>query len=218
MIRIYNFPAPTRAVRPIWLCEEMGLAYEVEAIAFPSGADYRARYPIGSVPYLEDGDSAMGESIAMLLYLAEKYGPTPLLPAPGDPVRSRVIEFCLFSEATFGAAMNPQLATKFFAPEDQKANWLTSYMQTRCHAMVAYLAGKFGQGPYLAGERFTIADIAVCGSLGMWTGGLGKTLPERLAAYQARLAARPAQQRAMERVAGTKAPSSPAVIPGERSA
>jgi glutathione S-transferase len=56
MIRIYNFPAPTRALRPIWLCEEMGLAYQVELTGFPTGAEYRARYPIGSVPFLEDDD------------------------------------------------------------------------------------------------------------------------------------------------------------------
>src|SRR5258706_14252469 len=92
VIRIYNFPAPTRALRPIWLCEEMKLPYEVEMVARPTGQDYRARYPIGSVPFLEDeGGVAIGESVARLLYLAQKYGPTRLLPTGQDRQFAQVL-------------------------------------------------------------------------------------------------------------------------------
>jgi len=204
MIRIYNFPAPSRALRPIWLCEEMGLPYQVELVSFPSGADYRERYPIGSVPFLEDeGGVAIGESVAMLFYLAGRYGPTPLLPAPSDPQFARVLALTVFSEATFGAALNPLLAMKFLAPQGEKASgWAAEHTEARCANILAYVETMLGRDPFIAGERFTIADIAMNTSLGMWAMGLGRPLPESLARYQARLATRPALGRAMAQVQG----------------
>jgi glutathione S-transferase len=203
MIRIYNIPAPTRALRPIWLCEEMGLSYKVEPVTFPPSAEYRARYGLGKLPFLEDDDVAMGESVAMLFYLAEKYGPTPLLPGKNDPIYPHVLNVTIFSEATLGAGMNPLLATVFAAPDNQKESWLKDYMEGRCQANLTYTEQLLGAGPYVAGEQFTIADIALAMSLGMWTGAaLGKQLSETLAAYQARVAKRPALQRALQRAVG----------------
>jgi glutathione S-transferase len=203
MIRIYNIPAPTRALRPIWLCEEMGLSYKVEPVTFPPSAEYRARYGLGKLPFLEDDGVAMGESVAMLFYLAEKYGPTPLLPGKNDPTYPQVLNVTIFSEATLGAGMNPLLATVFAAPDGQKENWLKDYMEERCQVNLTYTEHLLGTGPYVAGERFTIADIALAMSLGMWTGAaLGKQLSGTLAAYQARVAERPALQRALQRAVG----------------
>ncbi len=199
MIRIYNFPGPSRALRPIWLCEELGLAYEVRLVGFPPDADYRARYPIAKIPFLEDGDVAIGESIAMLLYLAETYGPTPLLPGLADRDYGPVRELALFSEATLGATINPLLATDRFAPPDKKESWLANYMESRAQAALDHAEARLGDGPFLLGERFTIADIAFGVSIGMWSLGLQKPLSARLSTYQARLAERPAQQRAMQR-------------------
>lgn len=205
MIKIYNFPAPTRALRPIWLCEEMGVPYEVEMVTFPTGADYRERYPIGSVPYLEDGSVAMGESIAMLFYIAEKYGPTPLLPEKSDPAYARVLSLAVFSEATFGGSLNVLLGAAFLAPADKKKNWSTDFAEARGQNSVDYVNGTFGDGPFLIGQKFTIADIAVAASFGIWTGPVGKTLPGKLAAYQARVLARPAYQRALKHARGERA-------------
>jgi glutathione S-transferase len=203
MIRIYNIPAPTRALRPIWLCEEMGLSYKVEPVTFPPSAEYRARYGLGKLPFLEDDGVAMGESVAMLFYLAERYGPTPLLPGKNDPIYPHVLNVTIFSEATLGAGMNPLLATVFSAPADKKESWLRDYMEERCRTNLDYAEELLGAGPYVAGERFTIADIALAMSLGMWTGAvLGKPVSEKLAAYQARLAERPALQRALQRAIG----------------
>ncbi len=79
MITVYNFARGARGLRVIWQCEEMGLAYRVETVTYPTPASYRALNPLGSVPYLEDDDGGVGmsESVAMMLYLADRYGPTP---------------------------------------------------------------------------------------------------------------------------------------------
>ena len=94
MITIYNFRRGLRGVRVAWQCEEMGLAYQPVGLDFPVPVEYRAKYPVGSVPFLEDdGGVAIGESVAQMLYLAGHYGPTPLVPAEADaPAAARLRE------------------------------------------------------------------------------------------------------------------------------
>jgi glutathione S-transferase len=67
MMTIHNFPRGARGQRAMWVCEEMGLPYAVQAHAFPVGADYRALNPLGTVPFLEDADGvALNESVAIM--------------------------------------------------------------------------------------------------------------------------------------------------------
>jgi glutathione S-transferase len=200
MIRVYNFARGARGLRVMWQCEEMGLPYQVETVAFPTNAAYRALNPLGSVPFLEDeGGVAINESVAMMLYLAQKYGPTPLLPEKDDPTLARVLQMTVFSEATLGGSMNALMAAHFGAPEADKRNWSARMTDARVEEAVGYVADMLGANPYLAGSSFTLADIALDTAFGMWVGALGKALPDKLAAYRARLQERPAYQRALSR-------------------
>jgi glutathione S-transferase len=199
MIRIHNFARGVRGLRVVWQCEEMGLPYQVETVGFPPSEAYRAINPIGSAPFLEDdGGVAINESIAMMLYLAERYGPTPLLPGKDDPMLARVLQMTVFGEATIGMGLNPLLEAHFVAPEADKRNWSVRTQEARVERAVHYAAGMLGDKPFLAGDRFTLADISVTCALGMWRGSLGHTLPDKLVAYRERLAARPAYQRAFK--------------------
>ena len=76
MIVIHDFPHGARGLRVAWLCEEMGLSYAMKPVGFPPDGNYRSLDPFGTVPFLQDGDVSMSESIAMLFYVAQKYGPT----------------------------------------------------------------------------------------------------------------------------------------------
>src|SRR5262245_42219381 len=79
MIKIYHMPR-ARGLRVIWLCEEMGLPYEIVPVSFPLSEEYRVKNPAANVPFLEDdGGVAIHESIAIMLYLVGRYGPTPLM-------------------------------------------------------------------------------------------------------------------------------------------
>ncbi len=197
MIRIHNFPRGARGIRVFWLCEEMGLAYTPVAVSFPPSAAYRALNPLGSVPFLEDeGGVAINESVAMMLYLAERYGPTALLPDKSDPAFARVLQLTVFGEATLGAGMNPLMLTRFGAPDAEKNNWLARALEPRVAQGVELIAAALGDKPYLAGDTFTLADICVSTALDMWKGALGKAVPEALAPWRARLAERPAYRRA----------------------
>lgn len=198
MITIHNFARGARGLRVTWLCEEMALPYRVAVVAVPADDTYRKLNPLGSVPFLEDNGVAINESAAMLLYLAERYGPTPLLPDKDDPILGRVLQMLVFSEASIGAHLNVLMQALFTAPEDQKRNWSVLASEARVEQALAYINGVLGTQPYLSGERFTLADIAISTSLGMWRGALGKSLADNLAAYQGRLSERPAYQRARD--------------------
>jgi len=136
MIRITNFAHGARGVRVGWVCEEMGLPYEVVKLAYPPGADYLELNCVGTVPLLEDGEVRIAESVAMMLYLAGKYGPTKLLPAPGEEAYAVVMEMVVLAEASLGGCLNTMLAGKFAAPAGETSNWLVGRSETRGESLV----------------------------------------------------------------------------------
>lgn len=196
MLTISNFPRGARGLRAAWLCEEMGVAYRMAPLSYPVPAEYRVRNPLGQVPFLEDGDVAITESSAMLLYIAQAYGPTSLLPPPDSAAYPRVLQMSVFSEATLGGAINGLLMDKFAVPEAQKAGALARMLRESIEQALGFAAHLLGDGPCFAAERFTIADIAMSTAFSMWRGPLGGALPAALEAYQDRVTARPAYHRA----------------------
>ena len=197
VIRICNIPNGARGLRVIWQCEEMALPYEVESVSISPSQPYRGRNPLGTVPFLEDDDVAITESVAMMLYLAQTYGPTPLLPTHDSARMARVIELTVFAEATFGAGLNTLMAAHFAAPAEQKHNWSVRAQEHRTEQALHFIEAALGEYPFLTGIDLTLADIAIATGLGKWKGALGREIPERLATWRDRLAARPAYERAL---------------------
>lgn len=196
MIRIHNFPRGARGVRVFWVCEEMGVPYETAPVTFPPSEAYLALNPLGSVPFLEDDGVAINESVAMMLYVAQRYGPTSLLPASDDPNLAAVLQLTVFSEASFGGTMNPLMTAHFGAPAEDKQNWSVRTMQARAEQFLGYVSDKLGDRAFLVGDGLTLADIAICTGLSIWKGALNGAIPDNLAAWRERLAERPAYQRA----------------------
>jgi glutathione S-transferase len=116
MMTIHNFARGARGQRVMWLCEEMGLAYAVKNHPFPVPADYRALNPLGTLPFLEDSNGvAVNESVAIMLYIAQRYGPTPLLPTADAALMARCLQLTMFGETEIGMNLNPLLAAHFMA-------------------------------------------------------------------------------------------------------
>ena len=203
MLTIHNFAHGARGLRVMWLCEEMGLAYSVKTHPYPVPEAYRALNPLGTVPLIEDdGGVVLNESIAILLYVAQTHGPTPLLPSE-DPARlARCLQWTLFGETEIGMSLNPLLAARFIAPEADKRNWSVIGLEQRLQRAVDHTERCIGASDYLVGNALSLADISVGCGLAIWQGAFRAELPPKLSDYQNRLRARPAYQRASERCAG----------------
>jgi len=72
VITIYDFPHGARGLRAAWF-EEMGLAHAFVPVGFPPDKGHRELNRFGTLPFLEDGDVSMSESVAMMFY-AQKIG------------------------------------------------------------------------------------------------------------------------------------------------
>jgi glutathione S-transferase len=200
MITVYGAP-PTRALRALWMLEEMDLAYEVRPVDFSKrfeDAEFMAASPTGSIPAIRDGDVRVMESCAVLEYLGAKYGPTPLAPTIGDPGYPAYVSFLHFGEASLAAPLNVAMGSRFFAPEDQKENWGAVFAVDQFVRKSAALLGPLGRAPFVAGEAFTAADISCGYALGLARHfGCEDRLHPVVRDYAARLAERPAFRRAV---------------------
>jgi len=197
MIKIYHSPI-ARSLRVVWLCEEMGVPYETVAVKFSEpSAEFLALNPLRTLPLMQDGPVVMIESIAMMLYIMGKYGPTDLAVDITDPAYAKYMQFLMFGEAGLAMYGNPLVATKFLAPEGMKANWTVDYIKEAFKKRFAYVDGALGDHDYIIANRFTAADISVGYAIGM-AGFVDadEGLTERLKAYHQRLTERPAFKRA----------------------
>jgi glutathione S-transferase len=197
MINIYDFPHGARGLRAAWLCEEMALSYAFVSVSFPPDNSYRELNPFGTVPFLQDDGVSMSESIAMMLYIAQKYGPTEALPPVEDERLAKVLQFTLLGEASLSSLMTPLLAARFGAPDNQKRNWSAVGIESRIKGTIDRIGDELNDREFLVGHTLTLADISVATALRIWSRGVGQDLPVTLMAYCERLQDRPACKRAM---------------------
>jgi glutathione S-transferase len=175
----------------------MGLAYTFVPISFPPDRGYRALNPFGTVPFLQDGNVSMSESVAMMFYLAQKYGPTATLPKVDDDRFAKVLQFTLLGEASLSSLMTPLLAARFGAPNDQRRNWSAVGIESRLKGIIDRIGDELAGREFLVGSSLTLADISVATALRIWSRGVGQDLAARLQTYCERLQGRSACKRAM---------------------
>ncbi len=199
MIEVYAFATPNSVKVPIAL-EELGLEYTLHGVNVRKGEqkvpEFVAMNPNAKVPVLVDGPLVLTESAAILVYLAEKTG--QLLPASGE-ARARVFEQLFFHASGLGPAFGQAGFFKKQAAEPQPL------AIARFEAEAARTAGMLdlvlATRKFVAGDEFTIADIAHFGWL--WRRAFAEVdiagLPN-LSRWVAAIEARPAVQRAIARV------------------
>ncbi|SHG21670.1 glutathione S-transferase [Kaistia soli DSM 19436] len=210
MIEVYAFSTPNSVKVPIAL-EELGLAYDLKAVNVRKGEQKAAAFvalnPNGKVPVLLDDGFILTESAAILIYLAEKTG--KLLPSDGEG-RARVFEQLFFHASGLSPAFGNAGFFKRSSPEPQPI--AEARFTTEAERILGLLDTKLADQAFMAGEAFTIADIAHFGWL--WRRQFpGLTLDDRanLSRWYETVAARPAVQRAIARVeALVEAPTSAA--------
>ncbi len=197
MLKIYHSQG-ARSLRVLWLCEEMGVPYETaEASFMKPSEEFKAVNPLRTVPALVDGDVTMIESVAMMIYIMSKHGPTDLEVKPNEPGYSDYLQYLMFGEAGLAAYGNPLVGTRFMAPADQKENWTAGYLRSAILKRLEFVGQRLGGKPYVAADRFTAADISIAYiATGAKFAGIADEIPATIKAYVDNLWQRPAFQRA----------------------
>jgi maleylacetoacetate isomerase/maleylpyruvate isomerase len=160
MIRLYSYWRSSAAFRVRIALNLKGLPHEIVPVSLAPGvsenrqAAYREKNPQMLIPFFEDGDVAINQSMAILEYLEEAYPEVALLPAK-NPLRSRVRAFCNIIACDIHPLQNLRVqnyvSTEFGG---DKAAWTTHWISEGCRALEALL----GDGPYAFGENVTLAD------------------------------------------------------------
>jgi glutathione S-transferase len=163
-MRLYEHPSSGNCLKLRIALRQLGLAYESVTVDLFRGEtrtpEHFARNPDGRIPVLETDDGDMvAESGAILLYLAEG---TPLLPA-GRLERARVHQWMFFEqnriEADLAVARFWRLAGRDATLPEAFAN----RVERARDAVAALDRGLAGGGAFVAGDEYTVADIALYG-------------------------------------------------------
>lgn len=206
----------SRSQRILWLLEELGLDYEIKKYqrdpkTMLAPPELKAIHPLGKSPVITDDDIVVAESGAIVEYLVERYGHGRLAPPPGTPDKLRYTYMLHFAE---GTAMPPLLMKlvfdrietermPFFVKPIAKAisgKVKQLFIMPNLRNNLAFLEAELGKSAWFAGEEFTAADVQISFVLeaAASRAGLDARYPN-LMAWLARIHARPAYQRALER-------------------
>lgn len=185
MLTLYHAPH-SRSGRIVWLLEELGVAYTLRRVGIVYGDGTGQRdpanvHPDGKVPALLHDDALVTESLAIALYLSD-LTPEARLGAPvGDTGRGTFLTWLAWCTGE----LEPVVMTRMFGSgEDARSRANFAAAVTRIDTALA-------AGPYMLGDRFTVVDIMVAGTLAF----ARDVMPPSAAldAYLARIAARPAK-------------------------
>lgn len=197
MIELYHCP-DARSFRPLWALEELQLPYELHLLPFPpriEAPEYLQVNPLGTIPALIDGATFMTESAAIVQYLATRYGPCDLAVDVGGPDYGAWLNWLHFGEATLTFPQAIVLRYRTFEPgrAEQAAEDYVRWFLSR----LKHVDRALGRSDWLCAGRFTAADISVGYALLLADHlKLLESASPAIAAYWARLKARPAFQAA----------------------
>jgi glutathione S-transferase len=200
MITLYHCDG-ARSFRPLWMLEEMGLAYELKMLPFPPrvfAKEYLGINPLGTIPFMVDGETRMTESSGICHYLGRKYGPTPLMVAEDDAAYGAFLNWMYFSDATLTFPQTLVLRYTQLEPEERRnpqvATDYAKWFLGRLRAVESATAS----AETLCAGRFTAADIVIGYALRLASSiGLAKDFGPNVAAYWGRLQQRDGYKRAV---------------------
>ncbi len=185
----------TRAVRALWMLEEMGIKFErvridIRDASKPRDPEFALASPMGKVPALADGEARLADTAAICLYLADRYPKTGLAPTADDPLRARYLWWMVFTPGVIEPAMSEKFAGT--APNRVRSGWGDFDL------MIETFEKGLKPGPWILGEKFSAADVML-GSSAVFMRQFGM-LPKNpsIEAYADRCLARPAYQRALK--------------------
>ncbi|MFA7263252.1 MAG: glutathione S-transferase family protein [Caulobacter sp.] len=195
MITLYHC-ADARSFRPLWALEELGLDYDLRMLPFPPrglARGFLRENPLGTIPLLVDGETRMTESAAIVEYLSRKYGgDTGLAVEPDEPGFGAWLNALHFGEATLTFPQTLVLRYRRLEPEERRQPQVADDYAKWFLARLRGLEAIVEKSEFVAAGRFTGGDISVAYALLLAQSlGLADQFPPAVAAYWARIQARP---------------------------
>ncbi len=197
MITIHHLGV-SQSDRIVWLMEELELPYKLqwhdrgEDMLAPES--YRALHPAGTAPIIEDGDTVLAESAAIVEYIIHRYGDGRLALSAQDAGFAEYL-YWLHNAASVQSMFFLRLA-RGSGDEPGVADVI---IERRENAYYQHMEDHLGQHEFLAGDQFTAADIMMLFNLTSLAQFGGRTIDDlpNITAYVERICARPAYQKAM---------------------
>lgn len=185
--------ASSRALRVLWMLEELGEAY-THVKAAPRSEGVVAFNPAGKVPVLIVEGTPVTDSTAIIQFLADRHG--RFTHPAGTLERARQDSLTQFLLDEFDATLWMAARHSFILPEELRMAGIKNTLRWEFERSQHTLMARMGEGPFVMGEQMTVPDILLTHCL---TWALSAKFPiaeHRLSEYLERMRARPAYQRA----------------------
>ena len=198
MITLFHAPK-SRSSRFIFLLEELGAPYEIKIVNIRRGdgsgaLDTNNPHPHGKVPVIQHGKETVFESPAIVAYLTDAFPAAGLAPRPGEAGRGAYLTMLAY----YGDVLEPAFVSKFLKVSVPRgtAGWV------EVDEAMAFIDKALTAHPYIAGDKFTGADILYATTFGMFAQNPMMPKLASIDAYVKRVLERPAWARAQKRDQG----------------
>ncbi len=184
----------TRTLRVIWMLEELGEAYTLEARP-PRDPAVLAINPSGKVPVLVVDGTPVFDSVAICQFLADRHG--HLTFKAGTIERAHQDSFTQFAVDDIESALWTAAKHTFVLPEEYRVPDVKRACRYDFDRAMTAFSQRLGSNDYVMGAQFTVPDLLIGHCLG-WAAMMKWVLPEgNVRGYFDRIRARPAFQKAM---------------------
>lgn len=194
MLRLHG-QVKSRAMRPLWLLEELGEPFEWVPTG-PRSPEARAVSPLGKIPVLVTEDGPVFDSVAQMTFLADRAG--RFTNPAGSHARARQDALTNTINETFDAVLWAYSKHSFVLPEERRVPEVKPSLRWQFARYAEVMADLLGEGPCLMGADPVIPDFLLAHCCG-WAAGIKMELPDGLRAHMNHMRARPGFRRALAR-------------------
>jgi glutathione S-transferase len=160
--KIYGIPL-SRAFRPLWCANELGVRYENVPIHFAGGQtktpEFLAINPNGKLPAIENDGFNLSESMAINFYLAKKFG-GDLIPG-GIEGEARVLQWSFWAVYELEKQLLATWLNRSLLPEEKRNAAAADEAEKQIQRPLKVLESALKNTGYLIGNKFTLADLNV---------------------------------------------------------
>jgi glutathione S-transferase len=173
MLKIWGRLSSINVRKVVWTAQEMGLDCQRTDAGGNFGIvkepDYLALNPNAMVPLMDDGGYTLWESNVIVRYLCAKYSPGELYPE-GLQQRFDAERWMDWQQTTLNPAGRPAFIQLVRTPVEQRQPELIEQSRAATERLLVVLDAQLAKRAYLAGERFSMADIPVACEIHRWWG------------------------------------------------